>query len=59
MLHHNHVMRFYRHNMPENGNKTAEDTLSETIAMRQNLTEQQIDDTIEDSFPASDPAPWY
>lgn len=59
MIRHSHVMKFYRHNQPDIGTKTAEDTITETIAMRQNLTEQQIDDTIEDSFPASDPPAWY
>ncbi|HEY1096032.1 MAG TPA: hypothetical protein VGF14_02205 [Alphaproteobacteria bacterium] len=59
MIRNNCVMKFYRHILPETGTKTAEDTITENIAMRQNLTEQQIDDTIEDSFPASDPPAWY
>lgn len=28
-------------------------------AMRQNLSERQIDKTLEDTFPASDPPAWY
>ncbi|MDX2028333.1 MAG: hypothetical protein SFW62_06835 [Alphaproteobacteria bacterium] len=31
----------------------------EDRAMRQNLSERQIDKTLEDTFPASDPPAWY
>ena len=51
--------KFYRHVLPDITSKTAEDYITDSIAQRLNLTEQQIDETIEDSFPASDPAPWY
>lgn len=51
--------RFFRFMRPDPTVKTAEDCITDDLAMRQNLTERQIDDIIEDTFPASDPAPWY
>ena len=60
MLQTYHATRVYR-TMPDDMHAhIASDTrITESITMRQNLTEQQIDDTIEDSFPASDPPAWY
>lgn len=40
----------------ENENR---DFNTESKTMREQLTEDQIDQTIEDSFPASDPPAWY
>jgi hypothetical protein len=33
--------------------------VAESRAMREHLTEQEIDKTLKDSFPASDPPPWH
>ncbi len=39
--------------------KTPRDCARESRHMRENLSEQEIDKTLEDSFPASDPPAWY
>ncbi len=38
---------------------SAERKVQEDKEMRQQLTEQQIDKTLKDSFPCSDPPAWY
>jgi len=39
--------------------KTSDDYARDAKTMRENQTEQEIDKTLKDSFPASDPPAWY
>lgn len=39
--------------------KAARALVREARAMRQHLTEKQIDETVAGTFPASDPPQWY
>jgi hypothetical protein len=41
------------------GSKSQEECVRESKWMRENLTENQIDQILADSFPASDPPPWH
>jgi hypothetical protein len=60
MLRNINVMKLFRHDdFKRSTSRTPIDLISESLAMRQNITEQQLDDMIEDSFPASDPPAWY
>ncbi len=39
--------------------KSQKACIRESKRMRENLSEKQIDKTLKDSFPASDPPAWY
>jgi hypothetical protein len=53
------LQEWLRHLFPHQESKLPQECVRETREMREQLSEKQVDKTIADSFPASDPPAWY
>jgi hypothetical protein len=53
------ICKIVRPSQKKTAPPSQEEKAREEKEMRENLTEKEIDKTLEDSFPASDPPAWY